>query len=66
MHAGQGQGALTVDAADTGMGMRAAHEAGMQHAGQMQVIDEMPLPGEQRMVFQALYRRTDPGVAGLG
>jgi hypothetical protein len=48
------------------MGMRAAHEACMQHAGQMEVVDEMPLPGEQRLVFQALYRRTDPGVAGLG
>ena len=40
-----------VDAADAGMGMRAAHEGRLQHAGRAQVVDETAGAGEQRPVF---------------
>ena len=36
-----------VDAGDAGMGMGAAHERHMHHAGQDDVIDIAPLPGQK-------------------
>ena len=33
--------------------MRAAHEAGVQHAGQHDVVDEAPAAGEQHRIFEA-------------
>ena len=47
VHAGQRQRVARVDSADQRMRMRAAHERGMQHAGQRDVVDEAALAGEQ-------------------
>ena len=35
------------------MGMRAAHEAGMQRAGRRDVVDEAAAPAQQRVVLEA-------------
>ena len=48
-----------IDAADCGMGMRAAHEGGLQHIGKAQVGDEASVAGQQRAVFQPLDGVTD-------
>ena len=53
VNAGHGARRGAVDLAEAGMGVRAPHERGVQHAGQVHVIDELAPPGEQRRVFEA-------------
>ena len=43
-----------IDGHDTGMGMGAAHEGGLQQPGHAEVVDVAALPGEQRFVLEAL------------
>ena len=50
-HTGQCQRFGRVDAADAGPRQRAAHEAGVQHAGPGDVVDEGAVAGEQPGVF---------------
>ena len=56
-HAGSGQRRRRVDAVDAGAGKGAAHEAGVQHAGARDVVDERAVAGEQAGVLDA----RDPG-----
>jgi hypothetical protein len=44
-----------VDGTDSGVGVWAAHEAGVQRAGKLDVVDETAAPGEQRRVFEARH-----------
>ncbi len=53
MHTRQRQRRLTVDAADEGVGMRAAHKGRLQHAGKMNVVDETAMAAKEIGVFQA-------------
>ena len=53
VHAGHRERRDGVDRADPGMGVRAAHEAGVQRAGKLDVVDEAAAPGEQRRIFEA-------------
>ena len=48
-----------VDRQDVGRGVRRAHERGMQHPGELEVVDEPPLTCDQRGVFLAQRARTD-------
>ncbi len=59
MDARHRHGGADVDAADHGVSMRRAHEAGMQQAGQFQVVDEAAAAGEQRRVLQPLHARAE-------
>ena len=53
VHAGHGERRRNVDGANLGMGMRSAHEACVQCAGYLDIIDEAAAPGEQRRIFEA-------------
>ncbi len=59
MDARHRHGGADVDAADHCMSMRRAHEAGMQQAGQFQIVDEAAAAGEQRRVLQPLHPRAE-------
>ena len=50
---GSASAADGVDAVDAGSGERAANEAGVQHAGPRDVVDEGAVPGEQPGVLDA-------------
>ena len=50
---------LQVDATDPRVRMRRAHEAGVQGAWDLDVVDVAPVPGEQAPVFLAQERRAD-------
>ena len=56
----QRQRAGFVDAADSGMGMRAAQHHRVQHAGQLDVVDIAAVAGEQRRVLLAQDSRAEP------
>jgi hypothetical protein len=58
-NAGQGGGAGDIDAADTRMGVRRAHQHAMQFARQHQVGDEAAPPAQELGVFDAQHRRAD-------
>ena len=62
-HFGRGLG---VDRHDFGVGMRRAQHIEPQRALLRLVVDELPLPGEQSLVFQTLDRlaRTETHIAG--
>ena len=62
VHAGQRQRRRGVDAVDRRAGERAAHEAGVQHAGPRDVVDEGAVAGEQPGVLDA----RDPGARVAG
>ena len=51
VHTGQRERRRRVDAVDPGPGERAAHEAGVQHAGPRDVVDERAMAGEQAGVL---------------
>ncbi len=59
MHARQGTRGGGIDAANLRMGMGAAHEAGVERAGQTNIIDKMTPAGEERGVFFALDGSTE-------
>jgi hypothetical protein len=48
----QGACCGAIDGADSGVGQRTAHEAGMQCAGQRNIVDVAPAPREQRRVLE--------------
>ena len=50
---------LRVDAADGGVGVRAAHEGRLQHVGKAQVVDEAAGAGQQREVLDPLDGMAD-------
>ena len=50
---GSARAAVGVDAVDLRAGERAAHEAGVQHAGPGDVVDEGAMAGEQAVVLDA-------------
>ena len=52
-HTGQREGRGGVDAVDLRVGEGAAHEAGVQHAGPGDVVDEGAAAGEKAVVFDA-------------
>ena len=52
-HAGQLARGARVDPDDPGMGDRAAHERGMEHAGQRDVVDEPSGAAQEPRVFDA-------------
>ena len=52
LHARAAARSAGVDAADRGVGMRAAHECRLQRVGKAQVRDEAAGPREQGMVFE--------------
>ena len=52
-------GCLRVDATDARMRMRRAHEAGVQRAGEHDVLDVAPVSGEEAPVLLARERRAD-------
>ncbi|MGY4315475.1 hypothetical protein ACVWW1_004802 [Bradyrhizobium sp. JR3.5] len=66
LDAGHRQRGLGVDRLDVGMGMRRAQHVQPERAVLWLVVDEMPLPGEQPLVFQTLDRlaHTKTHIAG--
>ena len=52
---------LDVDRNDLGMRMRAAHEAGVQHARQLDVVDIAAVAAEQALQLAARDARADAG-----
>ena len=50
---GSARAADGVDAVDLRAGERAAHEAGVQHAGPRDVVDERAVAGEKAVVLDA-------------
>ncbi len=52
VHAGIRQRRSLVDAADRGMTVRTAHECGLQHARQPDVVDEAPQAPQQIVIFE--------------
>jgi hypothetical protein len=56
VHAGKRRRRRLLDAAHAGMRMRAAHEGRVQHAGQMDVVDELALAAQQRRILLARSR----------
>jgi len=52
VHAGQREGRSLVDMADQRVRLCAAHEGGLQHAGQVDIVDEPALAAQQGFVFQ--------------
>ena len=59
VHARQRQRGILHDAADRGMRVRAAHEAGMQHVRHDDIVDEAALATQERRVFDAVDARPD-------
>ena len=59
MHAGQRSRGCFVDAPDRGMRMRAAHEGGVQHAGEPDIVDEAAFALQQWLVFEPGHRAAD-------
>ncbi len=53
VHAGMAPRRSGIDAADQGMGMRAAHERRLEHVGKFQIGDEAAGAGDQRAVLEA-------------
>jgi hypothetical protein len=39
--------------------MRAAHESGVQQAGDREIVDEAPAPAQQRLVLEAVDAGAD-------
>ena len=66
LDAGHRGGRLAVDRDDPGVGMRRAQHMQPQRAVFRLVVDELPLPGEQSLVFKTLDRlaRTETQIAG--
>jgi len=66
LHPGHIPRGLGVDRLDPGVGMGRAQHIEPQRAFLGLVVDELPLPGEQSLVFQALDRlaRTKTHIAG--
>ena len=58
-HARHGLCRLRVDAGDFGMRERAPDEAGVQHSGQVDVVDEAPCAAQQRRVLEPRDRLAD-------
>ena len=58
-HAGQTPSGVDVDAADQRMGVRAAHERGVQHVGHGDVVDVATRAGEQARVLDPSHLRAD-------
>ena len=48
-----------VDGLDNGMGVRAAQESGVRHAGQLDVVNVLALSGDETGVFEPLNRLAD-------
>ncbi|MGY3369148.1 hypothetical protein ACVWZL_006273 [Bradyrhizobium sp. GM2.4] len=65
-HAGHRRGGAGVDRDDLRMGMRRAQQVQPQRAIFRLVVDELPLPGEQSLVFQTLdgLPRSETQIAG--
>ena len=66
LHPGHIERGLGIDRLDPGVGMRRAQHIEPQRALLRLVVDELPLPGEQSLVFQTLDRlaRTKTHIAG--
>ena len=62
-HAGHRHGGGPIDAANAGMGMGRAHHHGVGLAGQVHVVAEAALPGEEFGIFLADAGRPDGGGA---
>ena len=56
---GKARAARRVDAADARVRVRAAHEGRVQHAGQLDVVDEAAAAGEQRGSSRRATRRAE-------
>ena len=59
-HAGRRRGAALVDAADPGVRMGRADEIGIDLAGPVDVVREVPGPGDEALVLLAPDRSADP------
>jgi hypothetical protein len=59
VHPGAGTRGGGVDAADCSVGVRAAHECRLQHAGKGKIGDEAAFAREQRAIFEPPDRATD-------
>jgi hypothetical protein len=60
VHAGQRERGALVDTADRGVRMRAAQHHGMQHPGELDVVDIAPAAGEEIRVLLALDACAEP------
>ena len=58
-HAGRGLGLGDVDLLDLGVGVRRQHVAGVQHAGQHDVVDVTALPRQEALVLDPAHRLSD-------
>ena len=58
-HAGRGLGLGDVDLLDLGVGVRRQHVAGVQHAGQHDVVDIAALPCQEALVLDPAHRLPD-------
>jgi hypothetical protein len=59
VHARHRERRALVDPLDQRMRMRAAHESGVPHAGQRDVVDEAAAAAQQRLVFETFGARAD-------
>ena len=59
MHAWQRERSRLVDTPDRGMRVRAAHEGGVQHAGEPDIVDEAAFALQQWLVFEPGHRAAD-------
>jgi hypothetical protein len=64
-HAGRAGCAHRVDQPDASVRVRAAHEDGVQHAGQLEIGDVLPLAGEEPRVFPTRQRTAEKHPARL-
>ena len=60
MHAGYGERSAFVDIAEPGVRVGAAHEGRVQHAGDLDVVDEAAFAAQQRGVFLAFDGGAEP------
>src|SRR6202044_333530 len=65
VNSGRRRGVTGVDGADCGMGMRAAHEARMQQAGQRDIVDKAGASLQQGLVLDPMNALSDQARAFL-
>ena len=59
MHAGHLQRRARVDALDVGVGVRRAHDRGMELIGELEIVEIAPAPHQQARVLAPPHRLTD-------
>ena len=66
MNPGHGERGAGIHLAHGGVRVRAAHERGVQHAGNDEIVDEAPLADQERPVLETRNARSDQSGHGRG